>query len=130
MGGEHGEEIGLGRWEGVALLVLDECMTMEATLPETADHQLAPNGLYRSELEEVLERVVPEAFGNATLFDGYAEYMEGLERLYDHEWVPTLRQRKRIALTEAGQEAAAQLRERATDAQQAAIADATPGSGE
>lgn len=105
---ENVEPMELDRFDDIVILALAE---------------IGEDGIYRSALHDVLIMVDPEKF-DFEVFDDYAEMMETLRLLDGLDFVPTVRQRRRLKLTDKGQETARRLEAGAEDDHLRAIKEA------
>lgn len=100
------------------LLILDETMT-HTLGKDTPDWRHAKNGLYRSNLFDVIERL-NETEEIDPFIETYGGMMDMLESLHP-EYIGPYRAQQRIGLTESGERVAEMLHEVMSDSTRAEI---------
>jgi len=103
-----GEADEIGLRTGVLLIGLEAAMTEHMADPEVPHWRHVQNGLYRSDLFDVIHAIDTAPFQ----FDehvSYKEMMQALETFNDLEYLGRLKPRSRIGLTETGENVAREL---------------------
>lgn len=114
--------------DDVFLVLLADAMTEPGVSTEA--WRLASNGLYRSELQEQLDKVDTEPFSFDVLYTDYADFMSTIEELHDEGVIPRFRRRSRMGLSEGGMERAETVQRSFTEEQERAIPTVDSRNGE